>query len=67
MFKRNNLKTYIKSIIDQGPQLSQTPYPSAWNTKRALNAVTAKFKKLYQNKAVKLKEVYTTFDSRDQD
>ena len=67
MFKRNDLKTYIKSIIDQGPQLSQTPYLSAWNARRALNVATAEFKELYQNKAAKLEETYATSDNRDWD
>ena len=67
MFKRNDLKTYIRSIINQGPQLSQTPYPLAWNTRRALNAATAEFKKLYQNEAAKLEEVYITPDNGDWD
>ena len=65
MFKKNDLKIYIRSIVNQGPQLSQTPYPLAWNARRALNTATAKFEKLYQNKAAELEEAYTTPDSRD--
>ena len=67
MFKRNDFKTYIRSIVDQGPQLSQTPYLSAWNTRRTLNAATAEFKELYQNETVKLEEVYATSDNGDWD
>ena len=65
MFKRNDLKIYIKSVVDQNPQLSQILYFLTQNIKRALNVATAEFEKLYQNEAAKLEKAYATPDSGD--